>query len=105
MAYEELKALAQRYRAVKSTPQGNGLRLEYGVMMCIGAAQAMAMTAKTATVVEFGVYQGHGLGALISFSRQITDLTGLNFRIFGFDTGRGMPRLNGYRDHPEIWRE
>jgi hypothetical protein len=74
-------------------------------MMCIASAQALAMQAKTMTVIEFGVYKGDGLMALNSFCENIHDRTGLNFRVYGFDSGKGLPRPCDYRDHPEIWHE
>jgi hypothetical protein len=105
VAYESLKELAKLYRAAKLEPESRGIRLEYGVMMCIAAAQTLALNAKTMTVIEFGVYKGDGLLALADFCRQIQERTGLEFRLFGFDSGAGLPRPSDYRDHPEIWRE
>jgi hypothetical protein len=102
---EALKEFARHLRAVKQSPDGPGLRFEYGVMMCIAAVQALAMQARTMTVIEFGVYKGDGLLALADFCRHITDRTGLQFRLFGLDSGKGLPRPQDYRDHPKIWRE
>lgn len=100
MAYDDLKSLAHQFRAAKETPEGRNLRLEYAVMMCISAAQAVAMQARTMTVIEFGVYRGDGLRALVDIGARIT---GLKFQFFGFDTGTGLPKPRDYRDHPEIW--
>ena len=101
MSLQALRQLAQKYRAAKAAHPG--LRLEYAVMMCIAAAECEAMGAKEMTVIEFGVYRGDGLLALADMCRQITDCCGLRFRLFGFDSGTGLPAPTDYRDHPEIW--
>jgi hypothetical protein len=100
-----LKLLAQHCRAVKNDPETRGIRLEYGVMMCVAAAQCVALGVKTTAVIEFGVYKGDGLLALADFCRHISDRVELSFKLFGFDSGAGLPRPRDYRDHPEIWNE
>lgn len=55
------------------------------------------------TVIEFGVAAGGGLLAMIKIAEQITRLTGVEFRIVGFDSGQGLPAFEGYKDHPELW--
>jgi hypothetical protein len=57
------------------------------------------------TVCEFGVATGNGLLALINLAAKISPETGIDFRIVGFDTGAGLPRICGYADHPELWSE
>jgi hypothetical protein len=54
-------------------------------------------------VIEFGVAYGHGLLNLCKICKIITGSTGLSFEIIGFDSDIGMPQLQDYRDHPEIW--
>ena len=56
-----------------------------------------------ATVIEFGVAAGAGLLAMIETAEQVTRATGVAFRIVGFDSGRGLPAFEGYKDHPELW--
>jgi hypothetical protein len=56
-----------------------------------------------ATVCEFGVATGNGLLNMIDLAGIITAETGVSFRVVGLDTGAGLPRLDGYRDHPELW--
>ncbi|MCA9710824.1 MAG: hypothetical protein KDK70_33590, partial [Myxococcales bacterium] len=57
------------------------------------------------TVCEFGVATGRGLRNMIALAEQIEPLTGIRFDIVGFDTGEGLPKLQGYKDHPELWVE
>jgi hypothetical protein len=58
---------------------------------------------KCVTVVEFGVASGAGLLNMVALAPQITQETGIEFRIIGFDTGRGLPPVHGFKDHPELW--
>lgn len=58
---------------------------------------------KKTTVCEFGVAGGDGLLNLISLAERITQETGVEFRIVGFDTGKGLTEVSGYKDHPELW--
>jgi hypothetical protein len=34
---------------------------------------------------------------------RVTEVTGVEFDIVGFDTGRGMPEPKDFRDHPELY--
>lgn len=58
---------------------------------------------KKVTICEFGVAHGNGLLKMIDLAKQIGAATGMEFRIVGFDTGIGLPSVNGYKEHPEIW--
>lgn len=55
--------------------------------------------------IEFGVANGDGLLNLAALAPRVTQETGVEIEIFGFDTGAGLPPLTDYRDHPEIWSE
>ena len=55
------------------------------------------------TVIEFGVASGAGLLNMVELASLISSETGINFKLFGFDTGRGLPQIDGYKDHPELW--
>lgn len=57
------------------------------------------------SVIEFGVAGGNGLVALQSYAESVEAQTGVSIRVFGFDTGDGLPELCGdFRDHPDQWR-
>jgi len=53
--------------------------------------------------VEFGVWHGAGLKNLCEIADFIQQTLGVKFRIFGFDTGTGLPDVADWRDHPELW--
>lgn len=78
-------------------------RPNYAYGMLRAADLARYFEKKRVTVCEFGVAQGAGLMNMIELGEQITAITGIEFRIVGFDTGEGLPTVDGYKDHPEMW--
>ncbi len=56
-----------------------------------------------ATVCEFGVATGNGLMNIVSLAEAIRAETGVELRVVGFDAGQGLPTIDGFRDHPELW--
>jgi hypothetical protein len=75
----------------------------YGVFLASKIAVHCGI--ETITLVEMGVAHGRGLYDLCVIAAHFHALLKLNYRIFGFDGGRGMPRPQSHRDHPEIWQE
>jgi len=57
------------------------------------------------TVIEFGVANGAGLLNICEVGKRITDVTGVDFDVVGFDTGLGMPLAKDFRDHPEYFSQ
>jgi hypothetical protein len=55
------------------------------------------------TACEFGVAAGAGLLNLVELADVVTESTGVEIRVVGFDTGTGLPTVEGHKDHPEIW--
>jgi hypothetical protein len=68
------------------------------------ADQAKKHGLGTVSVLEFGVATGAGLMNLAELARRVTGATGVNFKIYGFDSGEGMPPAVDYRDHPEMYQ-
>jgi hypothetical protein len=55
-------------------------------------------------VLEFGVAAGAGLVALQECAVAVEKETGVKIKVYGFDSGGGLPELCGdYRDHPDWW--
>ncbi|MGH8694838.1 MAG: hypothetical protein ACREVM_11495, partial [Burkholderiales bacterium] len=75
----------------------------YGILASADLARELGI--EEVTLVEFGVSAGAGFLNICELSRRVTGDTGVRFRIFGFDTGKGMPPPQSYRDHPEIYQE
>lgn len=78
-------------------------RASYAYGMLRAADLARYFGKRELTACEFGVAQGAGLINMIELAEQITRETGIGFRIVGFDTGTGLPTIEGHKDHPELW--
>jgi hypothetical protein len=78
--------------------------LSRGLIIFMGCcAQQTWRGIRERTVVEFGVASGAGLLDMIRPASDLEEETGVKFRIIvGFDTGRGLPSVQGYKDHPEL---
>jgi hypothetical protein len=75
----------------------------YCILKC--ADEAKRLGVGTVSLIEFGVASGAGLMYIIEIAGRVSKETGVAFRIYGFDTGRGMPPAQDYRDHPELYQE
>lgn len=78
-------------------------RANYAYGMLRAADMALLLGKRGVTVCEFGVASGSGLLNMLDLASAITAETGVRFRVVGFDTGRGLPEVGDYRDHPEAW--
>jgi hypothetical protein len=63
------------------------VRQQYAFSLLKTAELAKAQGLKSVTVIEFGVAAGAGLINICNISKEITKITGVDFRIFGFDSG------------------
>ena len=57
------------------------------------------------SVIEFGVAGGNGLLALERAAEIIESLFDVAIDVYGFDSGRGLPKPVDYRDLPHLWKE
>jgi hypothetical protein len=73
----------------------------YGMLRAADIAKYFGR--KRVTVIEFGVASGAGILNMISLASLVEKETDVSLRIVGFDTGRGLPPVKGYKDHPELW--
>ena len=68
-----------------------------------GAKRAKDLGINEITVIEFGVANGRGLMAMALYARKVEKHFGVKINVLGFDSGEGMPKTTGYKDHPEIY--
>lgn len=80
------------------------IRQHHAYALLDAADQAKRLGYKQISVFEFGVAAGAGLLNLQGIANKITAFTGVSIRIFGFDTGSGMPPPVSYKDHPELYQ-
>jgi hypothetical protein len=73
------------------------------VVQAAHLAKALGQT--RISVIEFGVAGGHGLLALERAAEIIEALFDLAIEVYGFDSGRGLPKPVDYRDLPHLWKE
>jgi len=81
------------------------VRQQYAFGLLKTAELAREQGLKSVTVIEFGVAAGAGLVNICGIAEKITRLTGVEFQVAGFDSGKGMPPARDHRDHPEIFSE
>src|SRR5688572_3833960 len=67
------------------------------------AEYALGLGIRTVTLIEFGVARGAGLMNMAKIASRVTKATGVEFQLYGFDTGSGMPASTDYRDHPDLY--
>ena len=75
----------------------------YGLLSA--ADRAAKLGYEQIAAIEFGVASGRGLRNMVALSRNVTEATGVEIRVVGFDRATGMPPTTDYRDHPEVYGE
>ena len=68
------------------------------------AKSARELGKREVTIIEFGVAAGGGLLGMCDLARRATEITGVEVKVVGFDTGVGMPPPADYRDHPDLYQ-
>lgn len=80
-------------------------RAGYGYGMMLAAEEARRMGLTRIAALEFGVWRGAGLKNLCEIAQFLRQTQGIEFEIYGFDTGKGLPEMKDYRDHPDLWAQ
>lgn len=75
----------------------------YGLLAAADHAKKVGLSSIYA--LEFGVAAGRGLRKMANLAELVSSVTGVEIKVVGFDTGKGMPPSLDYRDHPEKYRE
>lgn len=80
-------------------------RCNYAYIVYRAADLARRLGIREISALEFGVAGGRGLLAMQGHADRVEQLTGVKVRVFGFDTGEGLPPPLDYRDLPYVWQE
>lgn len=80
-------------------------RPQYAYCMYEAALLAARLGISRIAAIEFGVAKGAGLLAMEKIADEIEAEVPVEFQIFGFDTGSGLPKPSDYRDIPYAWQE
>jgi len=78
-------------------------RPHYAYCLYQSAILAQALGLPRISAIEFGVAGGRGLFALEQLASLITEETGVQIEIYGFDLGSGLPQPVDYRDLKYVW--
>ena len=82
------------------------LRREHYAYICFNAALlAKKLGYKKISVIEFGVAEGSGLLSLEKYTEEIQKILNIEIDVYGFDTGKGLPKVEDYKDLPYHWKE
>jgi hypothetical protein len=102
------RALNRLFRIVKAPQRkfdhGTIDRAHYGHCMLQSAMLARKLGYPRISCIEFGVAGGAGLVAMERHAEAVHAETGVEVMVFGFDTGKGMPAPQDYRDLPYLWQ-
>ncbi len=83
----------------------SGPRPPYRWGTLCAALHAKTLGLSSISVIEFGVAGGKGLLQLEQVAEEAERLSGVKVEVFGFDTGRGLPKPQDARDLPQLWGE
>jgi hypothetical protein len=76
-------------------------RPQYAWGLLDAADSAAAAGLPSVLALEFGVAAGAGLLNMAGIAQRVSAVTGVDVRVVGFDTGKGMPPPADHRDHPD----
>ncbi len=81
------------------------VRSYYGYCIYKSAELGVKLGYKRITIIEFGVAGGNGLLTIENHCEEIKKIFDIEFDIYGFDTGIGLPKPKDYKDQPYLWGE
>jgi len=85
--------------------KGHVLRPHYAYAMLSAATLAAGLGYKRISAIEFGCAGGSGLVDMEYHANDIKKYLGVEFEIYGFDGGVGLPPSTDYRDVLYLWRQ
>jgi len=81
------------------------IRQQHAYALLYATEKALKDGHKRLTIIEFGVANGAGLINISTICKKLNKIYGIEYKIYGFDTGIGMPIPIDYRDHPELYKQ
>lgn len=78
-------------------------RPDYAHALRHAAQLAQKLGVSAIRVAEFGVASGRGLLSLVRHAEMMTEQTGVDIEVWGFDTGEGLPAPEDHRDMPHYF--
>jgi hypothetical protein len=99
--YAHVNLLHQRIMA----RGGSSLRANYLYGSLHAARLAKVLAIPAISTIEFGVAGGRGLLALEKAGVFAEEAFGVSIDVYGFDSGRGLPKPTDFRDCPNLFLE
>lgn len=75
----------------------------FGIYSASLLAKQLGIT--SISIIEFGVAGGRGLLCMEDYAAQFEKYFEIKINVYGFDSGKGMPPPEDYRDLPFVWQE
>jgi len=72
---------------------------KYAFATLEAARNARDLGKRKVTIIEFGVAAGGGLLGMCALARRVAEVTGVEIKVVGLDSGVGMPPPMDLRDH------
>lgn len=79
-------------------------RPDYGYCIYMASLLAKALNYPKISIIELGVAYGDGLVDIENHIKNIKEEINIDFDVFGFDTGTGLPPSTDYRDIQFRWK-
>ena len=98
-AYAEINAIVEHIAATLGPVQ----RPAYAWGVVQAAHLAKHLGVERVSALELGVAGGNGLVALDRIAPLVEDALGVGVEVYGFDSGRGLPKPKDWRDLPNLW--
>lgn len=103
---DDLRTPWLNYQTEQVLTAGRGkCRPNYSWSVVQAAHLAKAIGLPRISVIEFGVAGGNGLLALERAAEIVESMFGVGIDVYGFDSGKGLPKPVDYRDLPHFWKE
>jgi hypothetical protein len=77
----------------------------YGLGVMHAVKQAVHCNYTEIALIALGIERGRGLLSLCHIAEYFEQEFNIDIRVYGFDTGVGLPPPSDFRDHPELWSE
>jgi hypothetical protein len=97
--------ISEAFRWICEDPLAASGRGPYVWGVLQGASLAKVLGYQRISVLEFGVAGGAGLLKLERIAELVEKLLDIRIEVYGFDTGKGLPKPTDYRDLPYMWIE
>lgn len=103
--FKKIKSLARRRIAYSDRIEDDDVpRPHYAYCIYKATLLAKSLGYPRISIIEFGVAGGNGLVNIELHARELHTEFGVEYEIYGFDSGKGLPEPEDYRDLTYVWK-